>query len=146
MRCAEHFFELTTSERARVALARAVYAPSKVVILDDVLSAVDAHLARLIFDECLRGPLCRDRTIILVSHAIELCRPTASLVVHMADGEIVSKETREPVATDSAAVGEVAAADDGAVLEGKPARKFIEDEERAKGRVSFKVRWRHVPV
>ena len=145
MRLSQHFSELTTSERARVALARAIYAPSKVVILDDVLSAVDAHLARLISDECLRGPLCRDRTIILVSHAIELCRPAASLIVHMADGEIVSKETRDPVATVSVTVSEVAGIG-GAVVEGKAARKFIEDEERAKGRVSFKVRWRHDPV
>ena len=46
-----------TGQRQRIALARAAYARSSIVILDDVLSAVDAHVAHHIFTQCLVGLL-----------------------------------------------------------------------------------------
>lgn len=41
--------------QARLALARAAYSWTDVTLLDDPLSAVDARVARVLFDECL-GP------------------------------------------------------------------------------------------
>ena len=41
--------------QARLALARAAYSRTDVALLDDPLSAVDARVARVLFDECL-GP------------------------------------------------------------------------------------------
>ena len=46
---------LSGGQKARVSLARAVYAPSDVVILDDIISAVDAHVARHITKSLLTG-------------------------------------------------------------------------------------------
>ncbi|KAI6037805.1 P-loop containing nucleoside triphosphate hydrolase protein [Pisolithus marmoratus] len=46
---------LSGGQRARVALARAVYARADLVLLDDVLAAVDAHVARHVFDNVI-GP------------------------------------------------------------------------------------------
>ena len=46
---------LSGGQKARVSLARAVYAPSDVVILDDIISAVDAHVARHITKGLLTG-------------------------------------------------------------------------------------------
>ena len=40
---------MSGGQRARVALARAVYARADLVLLDDVLAAVDAHVARHIY-------------------------------------------------------------------------------------------------
>lgn len=48
----------------RVALARAVYQRTKHVILDDPLSAVDSHTARVLLDRLFRGPLLKDRTVV----------------------------------------------------------------------------------
>ncbi|KAJ6507515.1 hypothetical protein DFH09DRAFT_1050573 [Mycena vulgaris] len=79
---------LSGGQKARVALARAVYARKKYVILDDPLSAVDSHTSRFLYDKCLRGPLLANRTVILVTHHVELVLPGAHYLVRMLDGRI----------------------------------------------------------
>lgn len=56
-------------QRARIALARSIYSRSKTILLDDVLSAVDAHTAKHLYNS-LKGPLLAHRTCILVTHAV----------------------------------------------------------------------------
>ncbi|PZQ64343.1 MAG: hypothetical protein DI553_13430, partial [Cutibacterium acnes] len=77
---------LSGGQKSRVALARAVYANTDIIVLDDVLSALDATTSSHIIDECIFGPLMRDRTIILVSDKVEICRQ-ADQVVELVDGE-----------------------------------------------------------
>lgn len=69
-------------------MARAVYSRASAILLDDVLSAVDAHTARHIVDHCFKGPLLKDRTIILVSHHVQLCAPIAGYVVCLENGNV----------------------------------------------------------
>lgn len=49
-----------------------MYSKAKVVLLDDVLSALDVHTARWIVDHCFTGDLVEGRTIILVVGGIRL--------------------------------------------------------------------------
>ncbi|KAH0839445.1 P-loop containing nucleoside triphosphate hydrolase protein [Lanmaoa asiatica] len=58
-------------QRARVALARAVYARADLVLLDDVLAAVDSHVARHVFDNVI-GPqgLLATKARVLVTNSI----------------------------------------------------------------------------
>lgn len=79
---------LSGGQKARVSLARAVYSRASYLFLDDVLSAVDAHTAAHLFDKCLCGPLLRGRTVVLVSHHVQLCAPGAKLVVHLDNGMV----------------------------------------------------------
>ncbi|KAF9442983.1 hypothetical protein P691DRAFT_713861, partial [Macrolepiota fuliginosa MF-IS2] len=79
---------LSGGQKARVALARAVYARTKCVLLDDPLSAVDSHTSRFLYEHLLRGPLLADRTVILVTHHVELVLPGAYYLVRMLDGRI----------------------------------------------------------
>lgn len=47
----ERGVNLSGGQKQRVALARACYSRADVVLLDDPLSAVDAHVGRHLFDE-----------------------------------------------------------------------------------------------
>lgn len=57
---------LSGGQRARVALARAVYQDKKIYLLDDVLSSLDAHVANHVVKYCLLG-LLKDKTRIIVT-------------------------------------------------------------------------------
>ena len=57
---------ITNKPKARVTLARAIYSPAQILLLDDVLAALDVHTARWVVEKCLQGDLVRDRTVILV--------------------------------------------------------------------------------
>jgi ABC-type nitrate/sulfonate/bicarbonate transport system ATPase subunit len=59
------------SQKARVALARAVYSYTQHVLLDDPLAAVDSHTAKHLVEKCLRGPLMKGRTIVRYSVACD---------------------------------------------------------------------------
>ncbi|KAI5122627.1 hypothetical protein M0805_008716 [Coniferiporia weirii] len=84
----ERGVNLSGGQKARVSLARAVYSRASVLLLDDVLSAVDAHTAHHLYHECLKGDLMQGRTVILVSHHVQLCAPGASYVVSLDNGRV----------------------------------------------------------
>ncbi|KAL1745932.1 P-loop containing nucleoside triphosphate hydrolase protein [Schizophyllum fasciatum] len=62
---------LSGGQRARIALARAVYARADLTLLDDVLAAVDSHVARHLFDHVI-GPrgILANKARILVTNSI----------------------------------------------------------------------------
>ncbi|KAF8888647.1 P-loop containing nucleoside triphosphate hydrolase protein [Infundibulicybe gibba] len=91
----ERGVNLSGGQKARVSLARAVYSRASLLLLDDVLSAVDAHTAHHIYHECLVGDLMRGRTVILVSHHIQLCAPGATYVVALDNGRVQFAGTRD---------------------------------------------------
>ncbi|KAH9016815.1 P-loop containing nucleoside triphosphate hydrolase protein, partial [Lactarius pseudohatsudake] len=83
---------LSGGQKARVTLARAVYSSSQILILDDVLAALDVHTARWIVEKCFKGDLIRGRTILLVTHNVAMATPLADYVVSLGkDGRIASR-------------------------------------------------------
>ncbi|KAJ7041534.1 hypothetical protein C8F04DRAFT_1208348 [Mycena alexandri] len=89
---------LSGGQKSRLTLARAVYANSKVVILDDILAALDVHTAKWVVEKCLAGDLMKNRTVILVTHNIAMSSKLADFVVSVGlDGRV-----RGQVATDKA--------------------------------------------
>ncbi|TRY93220.1 hypothetical protein DNTS_014361 [Danionella cerebrum] len=79
---------LSGGQKQRVSVARAVYCNCAVYLLDDPLSAVDAHVGKYIFDKVI-GPqgLLQGRTRVLVTHGLSFL-PQADLILVMVDGEI----------------------------------------------------------
>lgn len=75
-------------QKARINLARCIYARAKTVYMDDILSAVDAHTSQFISKECLRGSLLRGRTVVLVTQHVGLCLPAADFLVSLKDGRV----------------------------------------------------------
>ncbi|KAG0148468.1 hypothetical protein CROQUDRAFT_105709 [Cronartium quercuum f. sp. fusiforme G11] len=79
---------LSGGQKARITLARALYSKAKTVLLDDPLSAVDMHTARKLVDEGLRSSLLQDRTVVLVTHHVRLCRSAADFLIELRDGKV----------------------------------------------------------
>lgn len=88
---------LSGGQKQRISLARALYSNSRHLLLDDCLSAVDSHTAKWIFDNCIMGPLMRNRTCILVTHNIALTVPRSKYVVLLDNGKIAVQGTSEVV-------------------------------------------------
>ncbi|KAI3626411.1 hypothetical protein CBS9595_001772 [Malassezia furfur] len=84
---------LSGGQKARIALARAFYSRASTILIDDALSAVDAHTAHHLVERCLCGPLAQDRTILLVTHAVALVQHRAAYAVAMDAGRIVAHGT-----------------------------------------------------
>ncbi|KAI0791665.1 P-loop containing nucleoside triphosphate hydrolase protein [Abortiporus biennis] len=88
---------LSGGQKAGITLARAVYSTAKILLLDDVLAALDVHTAQWVVDKCFKGDLIRGRTVILVTHNISLATPIASFVVSLKGGRIASQGSLENV-------------------------------------------------
>lgn len=77
---------LSGGQKARVALARAVYSKCRILLLDDPLAALDHDTASYIVQHFLRGPLAQGRNIVLVTHRDDLVLKHANQVVDIKDG------------------------------------------------------------
>ncbi|KAJ7596700.1 hypothetical protein C8J56DRAFT_294246 [Mycena floridula] len=82
---------LSGGQKARITLARACYSRAEIILLDDVLAALDVHTSKWIVENCFKGDLMRDRTVILVTHNVPLVRSMATFVVNIRDGKVHSK-------------------------------------------------------
>jgi ABC-type multidrug transport system ATPase subunit len=71
-----------------VSLARAVYSRASTIVLDDVISAVDAHTSQHIINKCFQSPLMAGRTIIIASHAVEALAPLADHAIYLDEGRV----------------------------------------------------------
>ncbi|XP_049947426.1 ATP-binding cassette sub-family C member 4-like [Schistocerca serialis cubense] len=82
---------LSGGQKARVNLARAVYREVDIYLLDDPLSAVDTHVGKHLFEECI-SKFLRNKTRILVTHQIQNL-PDTDRVIIINNGRIVIQST-----------------------------------------------------
>lgn len=96
----ERGINLSGGQKARVSLARALYARADIYILDDPLSAVDAHVGRHLFDHVL-GPhgLLKNKSRLLVTHAIAYL-DKVDQVIMMREGRIELQGTYNDLMTE----------------------------------------------
>ncbi|XP_047106247.1 probable multidrug resistance-associated protein lethal(2)03659 [Schistocerca piceifrons] len=86
---------LSGGQRARVNLGRAVYRDADIYLLDDPLSAVDTHVGRHLFDECINSYLS-GKTRILVTHQLQYLHGADNIVV-LNKGKIEHKGTFQEI-------------------------------------------------
>ncbi|KAJ3116514.1 hypothetical protein HDU96_009500 [Phlyctochytrium bullatum] len=87
----ERGINLSGGQKQRVNLARCVYYDPDIILLDDPLSAVDAHVGKYLFDKCIMGALA-GKTRILVTHQLHFLSRVDRVLVFR-DGEIVEQGT-----------------------------------------------------
>ncbi|KAF7978858.1 hypothetical protein HWV62_44329 [Athelia sp. TMB] len=144
---------ISGGQKARITLARAIYSPAEILLLDDVLAALDVHTAKHIVDKCFSGNLMKGRTVILVTHNVAMASPIANFVVSLGiDGTVLSQgSVSDALAQNKSLVTEVVedkkamekadqeidSTADPKAVGAKPDGKLIVAEEINEGHVSW---------
>jgi len=84
--------KLSGGQRQRLAIARAILADPKILILDEATSNLDSESERLIQQSL--ADLLQDRTAFVIAHRLSTITRADKIVV-LADGEIVEVGTHE---------------------------------------------------
>ena len=93
----ENGINLSGGQRQRIGLARAVYAAvvgdATMLLLDDPLSAVDAHVGAHIFDKCINRLLrSRNLTVVMPVHNLQFLQHADHVVcLHQTDGTVTEQ-------------------------------------------------------
>lgn len=78
----ERGVSVSGGQKARISLARTVYSDANLVILDDPLSAVDAHVGKSIMHNCIQGHLVQSKkTVVLVTHQLQYLHCATKILV-----------------------------------------------------------------
>ncbi|KAI9171700.1 ATP-dependent bile acid permease [Paramyrothecium foliicola] len=80
---------LSGGQKWRITLARAIYSRAEILVMDDIFSAVDAHVGRQIFERCIAGDICKGRTRILVTHHVALVASETKFLVELEGGTVL---------------------------------------------------------
>uniref|UniRef100_A0A8D0A9P8 ATP-binding cassette, sub-family C (CFTR/MRP), member 12 n=1 Tax=Sander lucioperca TaxID=283035 RepID=A0A8D0A9P8_SANLU len=83
----ERGLNLSGGQKQRISLARAVYSNKDIFLFDDPLSAVDAHVGKHIFEECIKKEL-QGKSVILVTHQLQYLEYCDDILV-LEDGEVL---------------------------------------------------------
>eukprot|EP00300_Choanocystis_sp_HF-7_P014604 c18745_g1_i2.p1 GENE.c18745_g1_i2~~c18745_g1_i2.p1 ORF type:complete len:1536 (+),score=408.64 c18745_g1_i2:44-4651(+) len=159
----ERGINVSGGQKQRIALARACYSNADVIILDDVLSAVDVHVGQHIVQHCLLK-LLKKKTRILATHQTQFLS-LADHVIVLKDGKVQAQGKFEQLKAQGIDFGpldkqqtlpdEVSPAvtasnsnkdevpkmklDSAAEQDTKKPAKIIKEEEREKGLVALKI-------
>jgi ATP-binding cassette subfamily B protein len=89
---------LSGGQKQRLSLARAMYTPSKLMILDNVLSAVDNKTERFLLDQIFNN--LRSSCSLIVSHKASVLEQVDSIIV-LKDGEMIAQGSHEQLMASS---------------------------------------------
>lgn len=69
----ERGINISGGQKQRVNVARALYYDAEIILLDDPLSALDAHVGQALFETFSRCIRDQGKTVVLVTHALHVC-------------------------------------------------------------------------
>ncbi|CAN8103807.1 unnamed protein product [Discula destructiva] len=146
---------LSGGQKARVALARAVYSQSRILLLDDPIAALDHQTAETILRNLFTNTdLMHGRIVVFVTHRMDILTRYADQVLEITQSGTLTVISRNEIDAHKELLHFAAAkneqrresldegqrnTDDGIVPD-----RFIEDEFRAHGGVVRSVYWRYI--
>ena len=154
----ERGITVSGGQKQRLNIARAIYFNSDIVLMDDPLSAVDAHVGRHIFDNAICG-LLKDKCRILATHQLHVLS-RCDRIIWIQEGHIKTVDTFENLINNNEAfqqliastvqeekIEEEAVNEDGVVVEkdvkktkdSKRGAALMQQEERAVKSASWSV-------
>ena len=77
---------LSTGQKIRISIARAIYSNSDIYLFDDPLSALDPSMRNNIFHNVIKSYL-KSKTVLIATHALQYI-PLMKHVIHMKNGRI----------------------------------------------------------
>eukprot|EP00980_Cylindrotheca_fusiformis_P028088 scaffold22578_cov164-Cylindrotheca_fusiformis.AAC.14 len=162
----ERGINLSGGQKARVSLARAMYSKqTRLLLLDDPLSAVDSHVGQHIFSNAIAGDLAKGVTRILVTHHVHVLSRCDKVIVfdhgrilHQGTYEDLidsgvdfagavdvsrtrkseKKESSEEKSADPSAASEKKRPEEDKAQQKKAGAQLVKDEEKAEGQISGK--------
>jgi ATP-binding cassette subfamily C (CFTR/MRP) protein 1 len=97
----ERGMTLSGGQKQRLNIARAIYFDADIILMDDPLSAVDAHVGRHIMDNAICG-IMKDKCRILATHQLHVLNRCDRIIWMQEDGRIGSIDTFDNLMRDSA--------------------------------------------
>jgi len=153
----ERGITVSGGQKQRLNIARAIYFNADIVLMDDPLSAVDAHVGRHIMDNAICG-LLRDKCRVLATHQLHVLHRVDRVVwmkdggIHkvatfreLMDGDAEFQKLMETTASEEKAESQEVVDDEIEVQEEKKgppkvkAAALMQQEERAVGSVGWDV-------
>ncbi|KAF8934648.1 hypothetical protein BGZ52_003729 [Haplosporangium bisporale] len=100
----ERGINLSGGQKARVSLARAVYAQADIYLFDDILAAVDADVGRTIFDKVV-GPkgMLKNKARVFVTHQIQYLSQSTQILL-LRDGRVAEQGDYQELMNNSSDV------------------------------------------
>ncbi len=100
----ERGITLSGGQKQRVSIARAIVREPKILMLDDVLSAVDTKTENTILNSLKK--IMEGRSTIIISHRISSAK-LANKIIVLSDGQIIEEGTHESLVTLKGVYGEL---------------------------------------
>ena len=140
---------LSGGQKQRLAIARLLYSQPDVALLDDPLSAVDAHVGRALFDRAIKHDLSSSTRILVThnEHALQEC----DVVYVMREGRIVECvrkgiKSEGAAGIDGGSVGVAVGDIEKIIITENAFQPIAPVEERAYGAVDAKVYWEYIEL
>jgi ABC-type multidrug transport system fused ATPase/permease subunit len=96
----EKGINISGGQKARVALARSLYSDKDILLLDDILSAVDVHVGEFIVSKTIKNFL-KNKTILMPTHAVKFASEADEIII-MKKGRIVARGSYREVSQTQA--------------------------------------------
>jgi ABC-type multidrug transport system fused ATPase/permease subunit len=143
----ENGINLSGGQKQRVSLARAVYSDADIYLLDDPLSAVDAHVGKHIFENVIGSEkgILKGHTRILVTHSVSFLERMDKIIV-LRDGKIAERGSYEELLASKGAFSEFlthykneteSKPKEDSPVKKRPYRRSISEQPPVAGSISF---------